>query len=466
MARELSTKRALRRPHWTYSPTTTSELAILDATFSGQQLYGREALPTAIVSNTQSVSDLLEIAVLLKEAGLITAEGQSSIHVVPLFETIADLRNCVDVMDRLLGLPEYRRIVDSRGGLQEIMLGYSDSNKDGGYVTSGWELHKAAVGLKQLLARHGVRLRLFHGRGGTVGRGGGPSYEAILAQPAGVVAGQLRLTEQGEIISSKYTNPLLGRRNLEILVAGTLEASFKDAEAMPRGEEHTAIMEDLSARSFVAYRKLVYETPRFAEYFWSSTVINEISELNIGSRPASRKKTQRIEDLRAIPWVFSWAQSRVMLPGWFGFGSAVGGWLADHPDGLEELRSMAREWPFFQVLLSNMDMVLAKTNMGIASRYAGLVSDDTLRERVFSIIRAEHELTVCHLLLITQGPRLLASNPLLERSIQNRVPYLDPLNHLQVEMIRDVRRSPDDESAKRGLHLTINGIAAALRNSG
>lgn len=466
LSRELGARRALRQPFHVYSDGTAGELAIFDAARRGQQQYGARAIETSIVSNTQSVSDLLELAVLLKETGLIDAGGKSTIHVVPLFETIGDLRNSVAIMDRLLSIPEYRRLLASRGGLQEIMVGYSDSNKDGGYVTSGWELYKAEVGLVALFKRQGLKLRLFHGRGGTVGRGGGPSYEAIIAQPPGTVAGQIRVTEQGEIISSKYTNPELGRRNLEILVAAALDASLHESAPTPHFERHCAIMDDLSQRAFSAYRSLVYETPRFAEFFWSASVINEIATLNIGSRPASRKKTQRIEDLRAIPWVFSWAQSRVMLPGWYGFGSAVEGWLADHPDGLADLQAMAREWPFFQTLLSNMDMVLAKTSMAIASRYAALVPDEALRGTIFGAIQAEHARTLHHLLAITQKPDLLAENPLLARSIHNRFPYLDPLNHLQVGLLRSLRTAPGDEQVLRALQITINGVAAGLRNSG
>ena len=285
-------------------------------------------------------------------------------------------------MDRLLSLPEYRRLVDSRGGVQEVMLGYSDSNKDGGFVTSGWELYKAEIGLVEVFERHHVRLRLFHGRGGSVGRGGGPSYDAILAQPGGAVNGQIRITEQGEIISSKYSNAEVGRRNLEILAAATLEASLLQPQhSAPRAEYLTA-MEELSALAFKAYRGLVYETEGFADYFWDSTVITEIATLNIGSRPASRKKTRAIEDLRAIPWVFSWAQCRLMLPGWYGFGSAVKAWIADHPEeGMPFLQELYREWPFFRMLLSNMDMVLAKSSIAIASRYAELVPDATLARK-------------------------------------------------------------------------------------
>ncbi len=464
---ELTSRRPLLRPFWTYSEETVKELTIFQAAAAGHARYGRRALPNAIISNTQSVSDMLELAVLLKEAGLITPDGQSAVNIVPLFETISDLRNCVPIMDRLLSIPAYRALVDSRGGVQEVMLGYSDSNKDGGYVTSGWELYRAEVGLIELFQKHGVRLRLFHGRGGTVGRGGGPSFDAILAQPAGAVNGQIRVTEQGEIISSKYTNPDLGRRNLEILVSACLEASLLRPEDENVPQHYLDTMADLSDRAFKAYRSLVYETPRFDEYFWASTVINEIATLNIGSRPASRKKLGHIEDLRAIPWVFSWSQCRLMLPGWYGFGSAVNAWLEEKgEDGLALLREMYRDWPFFRAQLSNMDMVLAKTNIAIASRYADLVEDENLRNEIFGRIRTERQASIDALLQITENDALLAGNPLLSRSISNRFPYLDPLNHLQVNLLKAYRADSNDPKVLRGIQLTINGISAGLRNSG
>ena len=465
--RELATYRPLVRRNWTYSEQTTSELAILDAAKASHDHYGKKAIVTSIVSNTRGVADLLGLAVLLKEAGLVTPEGESAINVVPLFETIADLRNSVKIMDELLAIPEYRRLVDSRGGMQEVMIGYSDSNKDGGYITSGWELHKAELGLVELCGRHGVRLRLFHGRGGTVGRGGGPSYDAILAQPPGSVNGQIRVTEQGETISSKYTHAEVGRRNLEILAAASLEASLLRPREEPVPPAYFEVMEALSGQAFTAYRELVYETPDFDAYFRASTVINEISTLNIGSRPASRKQSDEISDLRAIPWVFSWSQSRVMLPGWYGFGTAVKSWLASHPkDGLTLLRDMYGNWPFFRTLLSNMDMVLAKTNIAIASRYSRLVPDEALREQVFGRIREERRASISILLEILESGELLSSNPLLARSIQNRFPYVDPLNHLQVELLRAHREGNSNPKVLRGLLLTINGISAGLRNSG
>lgn len=468
LVQELGAGRPLVRPRWDYSEETRTELDIFAAAANIQQSRGKRAVTTSIVSNTQSVSDLLELAVLLKEAGLVVPEGRSTVNVVPLFETIEDLRNCVAIMDELLGITEYRRLVDSLGGVQEVMLGYSDSNKDGGYVTSGWEIYKAEIGLIELFEKHGVGLRLFHGRGGTVGRGGGPSYDAILAQPPGAVNGQIRITEQGEIISSKYTNPYLGRRNLEILAAATLDATLLEPGEGEVPQAWIETMEDLSAHAFKAYRGLVYETEGFADYFWGSTVIDEISSLNIGSRPAKRKKTNRIEDLRAIPWVFSWAQCRLMLPGWFGFGSAVQKWMKDHPDeGLARLRAMYRDWQFFRAQLSNMDMVLAKSSLAIARRYAELVPDEELREAIFSRIAAEWHATRGALLAISGQDELLEGNPLLARSIRNRFPYLDPLNHIQVEMLKKSRaENSEDEKIFRAIQLTINGIAAGLRNSG
>ncbi|MDR3464303.1 MAG: phosphoenolpyruvate carboxylase [Xanthobacteraceae bacterium] len=467
LAAELERVRPLVSPFAAYGEETRGELEVLNAAREAHGRFGESAVSQCIVSMTEGVSDLLEAAVLLKEAGLVDPAGGSRVNVVPLFETIGDLRRCAGVMDALLSLPAYRRLVDSRGGVQEVMLGYSDSNKDGGFVTSGWELYKAEIGLVEVFDRHGVRLRLFHGRGGSVGRGGGPSYDAILAQPGGAVNGQIRITEQGEIISSKYSSAEVGRRNLEVLVAATLESSLlQPRQAAPR-QGYLDAMEELSATAYAAYRDLVYDTEGFEDYFWQSTVISEIATLNIGSRPASRKKTRAIEDLRAIPWVFSWAQCRLMLPGWYGFGAAVETFIARHPEqGLAFLQELYREWPFFRTLLANMDMVLAKSSIAIASRYAELVADEALRERIFQRIRAEWDSAIRMLLAIMGQDRLLQGNPLLERSIRNRFPYLDPLNHLQVELLKAHRAQSPDEQVLRGIQLTINGISAGLRNSG
>jgi phosphoenolpyruvate carboxylase len=386
---------------------------------------------------------------------------------VPLFETIEDLRNCGGVMDALLGTPDYMRFLETRGRIQEVMLGYSDSNKDGGFLTSGWELYKAEIALVEVFRRCDVGIRLFHGRGGSVGRGGGPSYQAILAQPPGAVQGAIRITEQGEVIASKYSNPELGRRNIETLAAATLEATLLRPDAAASRPEYLDLMERLSGDAYRAYRNLVFETDGFVQFFREATVVSEIANLNIGSRPSSRKPSERIEDLRAIPWVFSWAQMRLMLPGWYGFGSAVQSWLeAERETGMQTLQEMYREWPFFQMLLSNMDMVLAKSDIAIASRYAELVSDIVLRERIFSRLRGEWEASIEALLAIMGQNQLLETNPLLGRSIRNRFPYMDPLNHMQIELLRRYRSGDGDEDVVTGIHLTINGIAAGLRNSG
>ena len=465
---ELATSRPLTSPFVAYSAETTSELSILRAAAKAHEDYGSAAVTNYVISKADSASDVLEVALLLKEAGLLLpSAGKLYVNIVPLFETIADLRNCGRVMDDLLSLPQYSRLLSSRDGWQEVMLGYSDSNKDGGFLTSGWELYKAEIALIEVFKGHGVKLRLFHGRGGSVGRGGGPSYQAILAQPGGAVQGAIRVTEQGEVIASKYSNPDVGRRNLEILAAATLEATLLHAgQAAPR-TQYLAAMEELSADAYRAYRHLVYETDGFEAYFWQSTVISEIAKLNIGSRPASRKASSRIDDLRAIPWVFSWAQCRLMLPGWYGFGSAVKAWLANHPDdGMSRLQEMHRQWPFFEALLSNMDMVLAKSDIAIASRYAELVKDETLRNSIFSRLRAEWQDTTDALLAIMGHQTLLEGNPLLARSIRNRFPYLDPLNHMQLELLKRYRAGETAEAVVTGIHLTINGVAAGLRNSG
>jgi phosphoenolpyruvate carboxylase len=467
LSNELRNARPLTSSFVKYSEETVGELAIFHAAAEAHAKFGADVIPQCIISMCKGMSDMLEVALLLKEVGLVHPSGRCAINVVPLFETIEDLQACSGIMDRMLSLHDYRKLVDSRGGVQEVMLGYSDSNKDGGFITSGWELYKAEIGLVQVFERHGVRLRLFHGRGGSVGRGGGPSYEAIIAQPGGAVNGQIRITEQGEIISSKYSNAEVGRSNLEILAAATLEASLLHPRQAAPKPEYLVAMDELSDLAFKAYRGLVYETDGFVDYFWGSTVINEIATLNIGSRPASRKKTRAIEDLRAIPWVFSWAQCRLMLPGWYGFGHAVETWIKAHPDkGMPFLRELYREWPFFRMLLSNMDMVLAKSSIAIASRYAELVPDEALRERIFGRIRREWHLVIETLLDIMGQDRLLQGNPLLERSVRHRFPYLDPLNHVQVELLKEHRADNPDEQVLRGIQITINGISAGLRNTG
>jgi phosphoenolpyruvate carboxylase len=467
LAAELGNPRPLATPHHAYSEETANELAMLRVVADAHRRLGAMSVPHYVISKADSVSDILEVAVLLKEVGLLRPrDGELDIDIAPLFETIADLASCGTIMEALFAVPGYRRLVDSRG-VQEVMLGYSDSNKDGGYLTSVWELYKAERVLIDVFRRHGVRLRLFHGRGGSVGRGGGPSYEAILAQPPGALQGAIRVTEQGEVIAGKYSNPDVGRRNLETIAAATVEATLLEAERPPPPADHLAVMEQLSAHAFRAYRALVYETPGFDRYFSESTVLEEIATLNIGSRPASRSARRGIEDLRAIPWVFSWAQCRLMLPGWFGFGAAVAQWIADHPaDGLQRLRRMHDDWDFFRTTLSNMDMVLAKSDLALASRYAELVADEQLRTTIFERLRAEWQASIDAVRAIMDQQDLLEANPLLARSIRNRFPYIDPLNHVQIELLRRHRAGDGDPEVVQGIHLSINGIAAGLRNSG
>jgi len=474
----LGDARALRVIGADYSDLTRSELAIFEAALRARQRYGHEAIRHYIISHAETVSDLLEVLLLQKEVGLMhgTLDATHDLIVVPLFETIEDLRNAAPIMRDFYNLPGMAKQVQRSGAEQDIMLGYSDSNKDGGIFTSNWELYKAEIALVELFDElalsHNIQLRMFHGRGGTVGRGGGPSYEAILAQPPGTVRGQIRLTEQGEVIGSKYANPEIGRRNLETLVAATLEATLLQP-TKPASQAFLDTARMLSATSMAAYRALVFDTPGFTDYFFSATPIREIAELNIGSRPASRKPTQKIEDLRAIPWGFSWGQCRLALPGWYGFGSAVERWLegsSKNPktrkENLAMLQKMYKQWPFFRTLLSNMDMVLAKSDLALASRYAELMGDTRLRKKIFSAIEAEWQLTADALSQITGEKQRLAGNTALQRSIRHRFPYIDPLHHLQVELIRRYRDGKADERVQRGIHISINGIAAGLRNTG
>ncbi len=488
----LNDARPLRVHGADYSDLARSELAIFETAKEMLARYGREALRHYIISHTESVSDLLEVLLLQKECGLLagpnggvlqggTLDGGavSALIVVPLFETIGDLRQAEPIMRAFYALPGITELIVRSGREQDVMLGYSDSNKDGGFFTSNWELYRAELALVGLFGplreAHGITLRLFHGRGGTVGRGGGPSYQAILAQPPGTVNGQIRLTEQGEVIGSKYANPEIGRRNLELLVAATLEATLLNSGASKAGAPKSFLdaAAAISEASFAAYRRLVYETPGFTDYFFAATPIREIAELNIGSRPASRKATRAIEDLRAIPWGFSWGQCRVALPGWCGFGSAIEGFLgsdAQRDERLKLLQKMHKQWPFFRTLLSNLDMVLAKSDLRIAARYCELVEDPKLAKRIFAAIKAEWERTHDALGLITGEAERLQSNPALARSIEHRFPYLDPLNHLQVELMRRYRNrkdgAPENERLQRGIHLSINGVAAGLRNTG
>jgi phosphoenolpyruvate carboxylase len=469
---ELGTRRPLLAERATLSDLARNELGVVEAAAFAVQRYGPAAVPNYVISMCQSVSDVLEAAILLKEVGLLDVSGPevySPVGISPLFETIDDLDNGAAILHGMLELPLYRAMVAARGDSQEVMLGYSDSNKDGGYLTANWAVYRAELALVEVARKTGIRLRLFHGRGGTVGRGGGPSYQAILAQPPGAVNGSLRLTEQGEVIAAKYAEPVLARRNLESLVAATLESTLLDVEGLGEAAEPAyAVLDEIANLARRSYAELVHETPGFVEYFKASTPVSEIGSLNIGSRPTSRKPTESIADLRAIPWVLAWSQSRVMLPGWYGTGSAFEQWIAAGPEDerVEILHDLYERWPFFRSVLSNMAQVLAKSDLGLAARYAELVADESLRRRVFDKIADEHQRTIAMHKLITGHDDLLADNPALARSVFNRFPYLEPLNHLQVELLRRYRSGDDDELVQRGILLTMNGLSSALRNSG
>ena len=464
LLRELSHQRPLYSPFITYSDHTRHELAIFNEARKIKDEFGEDAVTQSIISNCEQPSDLLALALLLKESGLLVVENgkpHSRINIVPLFETIEALENACPVMETMFCLDWYDALLESRGNIQEIMLGYSDSNKDGGYVTSSWCLYQAELGLVELFKKYDVRMRLFHGRGGSVGRGGGPSYQAILAQPAGSVAGQIRITEQGEVITAKYADPGNAQRNLETLVAATLEASILPDKKDPDAK----LMQDLSDVSFKYYRELITH-PDFIDYFLQTSPIQEIATLNLGSRPASRKTLARIQDLRAIPWVFSWMQNRLMLPAWYGFGSAVETLCEGNPDTLAALREHAQSNPFFQAMLSNMEQVMAKTDITLAENYAGLSESPDKAKVIFGMIKEEYQRSRKALLDLLQTEELLRDNRSLARSLALRIPYLNALNGLQVAMLKRLRKEPDNPHALLMVHLTINGVAQGLRNTG
>jgi phosphoenolpyruvate carboxylase len=461
LRRELGSRRPLASSFADYSDETRSELDIVRAAAEAHSKYGPASITTYVISKAESISDLLEVNILLKEAGLWRPgePPHAAIMAVPLFETIGDLENAPGVMAEWFRLPEIAAATAPRGH-QEVMVGYSDSNKDGGYLTSVWSLHQASRALADVFGEAGVGIQLFHGRGGAVGRGGGSSFAAIRAQPAGTVQGRIRITEQGEVIAAKYGTPDSAATNLEAMASATLLASL---EHRPLGnrERFSAAMSEISAAAFRSYRGLVYETDGFRTFFRQMTPIAEIAELKIGSRPASRTKSDRIEDLRAIPWVFSWAQARVMLPGWFGAGDG----LASFADtGL--LREMYEAWPFFRTTLDNLEMVLAKSDIGIAARYAELVEDEAARQAIFGRIRDGWRRTHDYLLGVTGEARLLEKNPVLDASIRLRLPYIEPLNLLQIELLKRHRAGETDPRIREGIQLSINAIATALRNSG
>ena len=460
---ELASERLLASPYADYSSATLGELAIVRAAAAAHARYGTGCITTYIVSKADSVSDLLEVNLLLKEAGLYRARPSvhAAIMVVPLFETIADLERSAEIMHAWLAFAEVAAVTRAHG-YHEVMVGYSDSNKDGGYLTSAWSLHEATRALAGVFERHGMVMQVFHGRGGAVGRGGGSSFAAIRAQPAGTVRGRIRITEQGEVIAAKYGTRESAARNLEAMTAATVLASLEPPSLSEQDRKRfSTALDRMSGLACRVYRDLVYETPGFLIFFRQMTPIAEIAELNIGSRPPSRARSERIEDLRAIPWVFSWAQARVMLPGWYGVGHALCAFAEK-----ELLREMLQAWPFFAATLDNLEMVLAKSDMELAEHYATLVPDRTLATSIFSRIHAEWHRAHDSLLEITGQSRLLERNPVLERSIRLRLPYIEPLNLLQVELLRRWRAGERDARVSEGLHLSVAAIATALRNSG
>jgi phosphoenolpyruvate carboxylase len=465
LRRELAGPRPLSFPGAAHAEETASELAIVRAAAEAHRLYGPQSITIYNISKAESVSDMLEVHVLLREAGLYRPgtdkDGGAAIMAVPLFETIGDLERAPKVMAAWFALPEVAGPAKAKGW-QEVMVGYSDSNKDGGYLTSVWSLHQASRALAPVFEDAGVRMQLFHGRGGAVGRGGGSSFSAILAQPPGTVHGRIRITEQGEVIAAKYGTRESAAANLEAMASATLLASL-EPPSIPEADyaRFAAAMAEISGTAFTAYRDLVYGTEGFRTFFRQMTPLPEIAGLKIGSRPASRTKSDRIEDLRAIPWVFSWAQARVMLPGWYGVGQA----LKAFPDkGL--LREMVEGWPFLQATLANMEMVLAKSDLAVSERYVALVEDQDMAKAIFARIRDGWRLAHDGLLSTTRQTRLLEKSPALENSIRLRLPYIEPLNHLQIELLKRHRAGEDDPRVREGIELSINAIATALRNSG
>ncbi|MEP7047576.1 MAG: phosphoenolpyruvate carboxylase [Ilumatobacteraceae bacterium] len=474
LSAELDTARPLLGVGSVVSELAEGELAILREAAEVLRTFGPNAIENYIISKCESVSDVLEVAVLFREVGLLCSTSTSvaptelAIGIVPLFETIVDLHRASQIVDALWSHPRYGAWLDRRGRLQEVMLGYSDSNKDGGYLASNWALYRCQQSLVEAAQQHGVKLRLFHGRGGTVGRGGGSSYHAIMAQPSGSVQVGLRMTEQGEMISAKFADPERARQNLEALVAASVESTvlqrWDNTEPVDAG--FVQIAGELADASQAAYRTLVYETPGFEEWFRAITPVVELSTMKIGSRPASRTNSMRIEDLRAIPWVFSWSQCRLMLPGWFGVGTAVAGWVGDDSGRLAALHDMHERWPWFRTVVSNMAQVLAKTDLAIAARYQTLANDVEGADTFFEIVAAEHARAVWTARVASGQDDLLYDNRALARGVRYRIPYIAPLNHMQVALLRRWRGGEQSELVQRGIHLAINGVATGLRNSG
>ncbi len=481
LEREIASRRPLvpATPH--YGEDADKTLGLFRLVSEKMQTLGSDAFGSFILSMASDVSDVLAVLLLAKDAHLADlAEDSGSwshVDVVPLFETIEDLENAPHILDTLLSNPVYRRNVRLRGNAQEVMVGYSDSNKDGGYLTANWKLYVGQARIAAVAEKHGVKLRIFHGRGGAIGRGGGPAGKAILAQPPGSVRGRLKITEQGEVISSRYFDQEIAYRNLEQITHAVLTASAPGSEGAKReNPDWAAVMDEVSDTAFTAYRSLVYGDPDFVRYFQEATPVGELAQLNIGSRPPKRTASDKIEDLRAIPWVFSWMQSRHTLPGWYGVGTALSAYADQSPAHLERLQTMYKQWPFFATTIDNAQMSLAKADMEIAARYAALVTDRAIADRIYGAIAAEYEKSVAVIRRITGLDALLDNQPVLQKSIRLRNPYVDPLSYLQVELLKRLRALPSDDNseetkiARRDLRaavlLSINGVAAGMKNTG
>jgi len=462
----LEDPRILSATHESKSELLQKELEIFKTARQLKDAIGEEVIKQNIISHSTSVSDLLELAIMLKEVGLIDENG-ARVQIVPLFETIEDLDNSCDTMEKYLSLPIAQKWIASKDNYQEIMLGYSDSNKDGGYLSSCWTLYKAQQQLTAIGDKFGVKITFFHGRGGTVGRGGGPTYEAITSQPLRSINDRIRLTEQGEVIGNKYGNKDAAYYNLEMLVSAAINrmVTHKKSDSHT-SDKYERIMDQVVNRSYQIYRDLVFGDERFYDYFFESSPIKAISSFNIGSRPAARKTITEIGGLRAIPWVFSWSQSRVMFPGWYGVGSSFKEFIDEDPENnLAFLQFMYKRWPFFKSLLSNVDMVLSKSNMNIAFEYAQLCEDQNVRD-IFNIILDEWQLTKDVILEIEGHDELLAENTYLRDSLDYRMPYFNVLNYIQLELIKRQRNGQLTPDQEKLIHITINGIATGLRNSG
>ena len=461
----LEDPRILSATHAEKSELLEKELAIFQTARELKDRLGEEVIRQNIISHATSVSDMLELAVMLKEVGLVDTE-KARVQIVPLFETIEDLDHSEETMRSYLSLPIAKRWIASKNNYQEIMLGYSDSNKDGGYLSSCWTLFKAQQQLTAIGDEFGVKITFFHGRGGTVGRGGGPTYEAITSQPLKSINDRIRLTEQGEVIGNKYGNKDAAYYNLEMLVSATINRMISEQKSpFSMFDRFGEVMDQVVNRSYDIYRDLVFGNEHFYDYFFESSPIKAISSFNIGSRPAARKTITEIGGLRAIPWVFSWSQSRVMFPGWYGVGSSFKEFIDEDPENIETLRYMYKNWPFFQSLLSNVDMVLSKANMDIAFEYAQLCEEEEVRN-IYQIILHEWQLTKDIILMIEEHDELLAENPYLKESLDYRMPYFNVLNYIQLELIRRQRTGQLSADQDKLIHITINGVATGLRNSG